>query len=523
MFKLKGLRAQFLSGFAVAALFALLVCSLVIYLVDRSLADLDEVKTVNERIQLAFKASELGYQKSNYARGYLLYGIPDYYSQWEAATAEQAKTLEYLLSITRREENRVLVRQMIEASRRYDDFVRDQVMVPARSGNREAALKAAAGRGKDLADEMFQTIENYQSKRGNEIASLQERVMARVKPARAAAIGLTLAGLVVGAGLCLWLASRVARAAATLASAAAAAAAGELTGRVEIRRSDEIGELAAAFNRMIEQLRTLVGKVTETATELAAQSQQLAASTEQLQAVTQNTAATAAQISAGAQEAAASSEQVARTSGQVEDAAKEGIKAVEAATVRMGEIARIVQQNGRLMQVLSERSAQIGSITETIAGIADQTNLLALNAAIEAARAGEHGRGFAVVAEEVRKLAESSARAAGEIEQLVKSIQQDTRQAVKAVEESSAAMERGVESVEDTGKKLHEILTRVAEVLQSIREVARVVEQFSKSSQQLSGATQDIEHAVQQSSQLAQELARRAENLNAGVSVFRLA
>jgi methyl-accepting chemotaxis protein len=284
LFKLKGLRAQFLSGFAVAALFALLVCGLVIYLVDRSLADLDEVKTVNERVQLASKISELGYQKSNYARGYLLYGIPDYYSQWEAAATEQAKTLEHLLSITRREENRVLVRQMIEASKRYDDFVRDQVMVPARSGNREAALKAAAGRGKDLADEMFQTIENYQSKRGNEIASLQERVMARVKPARAAAIGLTLAGLVVGAGLCLWLASRVARAAAMLASAAAAAAAGELTGRVEIRRSDEIGELAAAFNRMIEQLRALVGKVTETATELAAQSQELARRAENLNA-----------------------------------------------------------------------------------------------------------------------------------------------------------------------------------------------------------------------------------------------
>ncbi|MDQ0285113.1 methyl-accepting chemotaxis protein [Desulfofundulus luciae] len=519
----KGLRAQFLSGFAVATLFAVLVCGLVIYLVNQSMADLIEVETVNERAHLASKVAELGYQKSASARGYLLYGTPAYYEQWENATAEQAKTLEHLLSITRREENRVLVRQMLEACRRYDDFVREQVMTPARAGNREAALKAARDRGKDLADEMFAATKNYQAKRANEIAALQERVLARVKPARSAAVLFTLAGLVVGAGICLWLASRAARAAGTLASAAAAAAAGELTRRVDVRRSDELGRLADAFNRMIEQLRALVGKVAETAAELAAQSQELAAGTEQVSAVTQSTAAAAAQISAGAREAAASGERVAGTAGQVEAAAAEGIKAVEAATAQVEEIARIFRQNSELMRALDERSAQIGAITEAIAGIADQTNLLALNAAIEAARAGEHGRGFAVVAEEVRKLAESSARAAREIDGLVRSIQQDTRQAVQVMEESASAVQQGAESMESTGNRLREILAQVTGVLQATRDMARIVEQFSKSSQQLSGAAQDTENAVQQTSQLAQELARRAEDLNVAVSVFRLA
>ncbi|MBC7107139.1 MAG: CHASE3 domain-containing protein, partial [Firmicutes bacterium] len=130
---LRGLRAQFLAGFAVAALFAAAVCGLVIHLVNQSLADLDELQAVDERNQLAAQVRELAYKKSNHVRGYLLYGNHDYFAGWEAATAEMDKTLERLLGITRREENRVLVRQMMEAGRAYDQFAREGIMLPARA------------------------------------------------------------------------------------------------------------------------------------------------------------------------------------------------------------------------------------------------------------------------------------------------------------------------------------------------------------------------------------------------------
>ena len=134
---------------------------------------------------------------------------------------------------------------------------------------------------------------------------------------------------------------------------------------------------------------------------------------------------------------------------------------------------------------LGERSAEIGTITEVINGIARQTNLLALNAAIEAARAGEHGRGFAVVADEVRKLAEESSTSAQKITDLVQLIQQDTSQAVAAVKENSAETENGMEVVTKAGTAFEQILNAVNKVAGEIQEVSAGAEQMAASSDEV--------------------------------------
>ena len=517
------LRGQFLAGYAVAAVFALIVCGLVLYLVNQSLADLDELNTVNVREQMSTQIQTMAYRKSVDMRGYLLYGDEKYLKRWETDTKTMNDTLEQLLRITRHEENRVLVQRMIEAARTYDQFVQSEVISPVQAGKRDVAIAAAKARGQELADAMFQTVETYQNKRGNEMAQLRDRIITRVRPARALAVMLTLLGLLAGAALCLWLANQITRAAGSLATVAVNAAAGDLTRTVEVRRVDEIGALGTAFNQMIEQLQLLVGKVADTASDLAAQSEELAASTEQVTAVTQHMEATVAQLSSAAQEAAAGSEQMAEASNRVEKEAREGIETVDLTVARIADAARIAQQSGELMQILGARSAQIGEITKTINDIADQTNLLALNAAIEAARAGEHGRGFSVVAEEVRKLAEHSVKAVREIDELVRTIQQDTGQAMQAVEQSTLAVQKEVNSVRETGERLRQILEQTGGVLRSTGEVAVTIERFSKSSIQLNNAARDISSTMQQISQMAQNLAKQAENLDSSVRVFKLA
>jgi hypothetical protein len=185
---------------------------------------------------------------------------------------------------------------------------------------------------------------------------------------------------------------------------------------------------------------------------------------------------------------------------------------------------------GQLSEVINElgsRSERIGGIVETITAIAGQTNLLALNAAIEAARAGEQGRGFAVVAEEVRKLAEESGRAAGDIATLVAEIQSDTERAVAAagdsarltddgsdtVEEARAALERISETVTAMDDATIAITDAVEEIARGSATVAAEVSDVASVAESASAVTEELSASTQQTSASAQEIAASAQQM----------
>jgi methyl-accepting chemotaxis protein len=327
---------------------------------------------------------------------------------------------------------------------------------------------------------------------------------------------------------------------------------------------DEIGDLGRAFDGMAGNLRTLIKKVSSSAEQLAASSQELTASAEQSSQATnqvaisiQEVAAGAAEqmnaandsasivteMSAGIEEIAANASTVANQTDTAAEKAVKGGAAVDKAVSQMSRIEQTVNSSSAVVAKLGERSKEIGQIVDTISGIAGQTNLLALNAAIEAARAGEQGRGFAVVAEEVRKLAEQSEEAAKKIAGLIGEIQVDTDKAVHAMQTGTQEVKTGAEVVNAAGVSFREIADLVTEVSDQVKQISRAIQEMAGGSQKIvesvnkidglskksageaqsvSAATEEQLASMDEIASSSRALANLAQDLQAAVSKFRV-
>jgi len=313
-------------------------------------------------------------------------------------------------------------------------------------------------------------------------------------------------------------------------------AAGDLTARSHVVSRDEMGVLADEVNQMADRLSAAMRSVAENSVQVAAAATQLHATAEQIAAGAEEVAAQAGTVATASEEMSATSADIANNchmaandSGRANDAANEGAQVVENTVAVMARIASRVQETARTVETLGERSDQIGAIVATIEDIADQTNLLALNAAIEAARAGEMGRGFAVVADEVRALAERTTKATREIGEMIKSIQSETKAAVKAMEEGVAEVETGTMEAGKSGEALHQILDQVSNVTAQVNQIATAAEEQTATTTEITNNIQQISQVVQQTAVGAQEtvdaanqLSRLSDDLRALVSQFKI-
>ena len=189
-----------------------------------------------------------------------------------------------------------------------------------------------------------------------------------------------------------------------------------------------------------------------------------------------------------------------------------GSNLMATATRKMSDIERSVSASAKVVEQLGESSQQIGQIVEAIAAISEQTNLLALNAAIEAARAGEHGKGFAVVAEEVRKLAAQSAESAEQIKTRIGSIQNDTEDAVRAMETGTHDVKAGTEAIHEVGEQFKRILKLVDNIKEQMGGIGTSMKTVSDGASQTVAAIESIETVSKQNSDYANAISNEMQN-----------
>lgn len=310
---------------------------------------------------------------------------------------------------------------------------------------------------------------------------------------------------------------------------------GDLTQEATVTE-DITGAIADSVNYTVEELRSLVGNVQNTATRVAqtttmvenTSTELLATSAEQLREIREtgqsvlDMAQRINQVSAQAQESAL----VARQSLQ---AAELGLGAVQNAIGGMNSIRDQIQETSKRIKRLGESSQEIGEITELISDITEQTNVLALNAAIQAASAGEAGRGFSVVAEEVQRLAERSADATRQIAALVKAIQTDTQDAVAAMERSTQGVVEGAKLSDNAGAALSEIDSvsrRLALLIEQISDSAsreaESANEVASNIQHIFAVTEETGEGTRSTAQQVRELSRMAEELRQSVARFKI-
>ncbi len=319
---------------------------------------------------------------------------------------------------------------------------------------------------------------------------------------------------------------------------------------LEINSKDEIGSLAIAIegtleakdkislslNKMTANLRTTIQHFHENTNQVAAAATEIASSAEQMTkgVVSQNEQVL--QVSTAIEEMTATIVETSNNTGEANNVSKESSDTagnggeIIAETIQgMHRITEVISEAALSIEKLSKSAEQIGEIIGVIDDIADQTNLLALNAAIEAARAGEQGRGFAVVADEVRKLAERTGKATGEITGMIKGVQTETGEAVNSMEAGIKEIQTGTDLTDKAGNSLSDIISMSQKLTDMIHQIATATEQQSVAAEEISTNIEKIssisrETAVgaEESAQAAEILSKEAEGLKVAISKFKV-
>jgi len=533
------IRWKLLFGFGIAVLL-LIAIGWVSYLGTYRLIDTShrishahEILQAIDAVISAIKDAETG------QRGYLLTSKEEYLEPYNAGVAQSQRAIEELRNFAQGEAGQTKRIAELESAteKKFAELAKTIELKQKNSADAALALVKSDG-GKKYMDEIRKIVNQM---RNEERLILQERdreATATADFTSQCIIFGTLAALILTFITGLFVARSITKPIRLLVNAAAKVGKGDLDSPIDVRSRDEVGDLAEAFRKMtndlrssmvnveveknsrervealFESIREAVSRLTSATTEiLASTSQQASGAQEQAAAITQ-TVSTVDEITQTAAQAADRAKGVGDSVHRTIQIGQAGRNAVESSISAMNLLKERVESTAENILMLAEQAQAIGEIISTVNDIADQTNILALNAAIEASRAGEHGKGFAVVAGEVKALADQSKRATLQVRQILGEIQKATNTAVLSTEEVTKGVASAIRMGAESGVTINSLADTLSEVSLASAQIVASAGQQATGMSQINLAMKNLDQVARQYLVATRQVELAAQNLN---------